>query len=222
MNILAMTLTRDRLSFTQHCFDTVREFAGCDFDWWVLDNGSTDGTQDWLKHQPDINTILLNENVGIGQGLNRILDAAGPENYDAIIHLDNDLELTQRNTLRDLCELVVKGDAILSPRILGLNNPPQHTRELQIDGEVILDVPQIGGICLTVPAWLHDTYRYPAELPLWGLDDAHICATFRQLGGTCGYVKRLEAWHYLGTNGQRAADVPYFVRKDREYAETQS
>jgi GT2 family glycosyltransferase len=44
MNVAVLTLTRDRLPYTQHCFATLKENAGCDYDHIVLDQGSTDGT----------------------------------------------------------------------------------------------------------------------------------------------------------------------------------
>ena len=149
-----------------------------------------------------------------------LLDAID-DDYDVVVKADNDLELVQPNTLRDVCQLVIEGGAILSPRILGLNNPPAATRELQIDGEIILDVPQIGGIFLAAPGWVYDDFSYDATGPKWGGDDVEICHWFRQQGGTCGYVKRLEAWHYLGTAGQWAdeSQADYYARKASETGE---
>ena len=46
-----LTLCRDRLAYTQHCFETLRDNAGCDFDHFVLDQGSMDGTDEWLEQQ---------------------------------------------------------------------------------------------------------------------------------------------------------------------------
>lgn len=214
MRVGVLSLTRDRLAYSQHCFQTLRENAGCSFDWFVLDQGSQDGTPEWLAEQDDMDVTYLAENVGIARGLNMLLDKMNTVDYDVIAHIDNDAEFTQPNTLRDLSELVYEGEAILSPRILGLNNPPIPTRELRIGDEIILDIEQIGGICLTAPASWYDWYRYPAEeLPLWGLDDSHICAAFRMNGGTCGYVKRLEAWHFEGTDGQHERFPSYFERR---------
>jgi hypothetical protein len=101
---------------------------------------------------------------------------------------------------------------LLSPRILGLNNPPPVTRELRIGNETILDIPQIGGIFLAAPAWVYDEFSYSEDVPPWGVDDVEICAWFRRQGGTCGYVKRLEAWHYEGTSGQHQKYPDYFAR----------
>jgi len=222
VNVAVLTLTRDRLDYTRRAFASLQEFAGCTYDHFVLDQGSEDGTQAWLADYEDTHpwcqVHALDENIGIPAGLNHLLDRIDVGEYDAIVHFDNDCELTQPNTLRDLCKLVVQGNAILSPRILGLQNPPQPTRELRIGDDTILDIPQIGGIMLTAPAWWYDDYRYPATLPKWGLDDSHICATFRAAGGTCGYVKRLEAWHMDGTEGQRERFPSYFERKDLEYS----
>jgi hypothetical protein len=122
------------------------------------------------------------------------------------------------NTLRDVAQLAHEGGALLSPRILGLNNPPQPTRELRIGDETILDVPQIGGIFLAAPAWVYDEFRYSESNPKFGGDDVEICAWFRRQGGTCGYVKRLEAWHYETTEGQRERFPDYWDRKLVEMA----
>lgn len=218
MNVALLTLTRDRIAYTQHCFARLHEFAGCDFDHYILDNGSTDDTADWLRnHYAPYWLELRPENVGISSGLNLLRDAFDTE-YDVVIHFDNDCELTQPNTIRDLAALVAEGDCILSPRILGLNNPPQPTGRLRIGDEIILDIPQIGGICLAAPGWVFEEFRYPENLPKWGMDDATICRWFREQGGTCGYVERLEAWHYLSTAVQQQDNPDYWARKIGEMA----
>ncbi len=220
MRVAVLTLTRDRLEYTKHCFDRLWEFAGCDFDHYVLDQGSTDGTDEWLADEYDAHALVCEtENIGIAAGMNLLLHIADREaqppyeRYDVIVKFDNDCELTQPNTLRDVCALALEGDALLSPRILGLNNPPPVTRELRIGDEVIQDVPQIGGIFLAAPAWVYDEFRYSDDLPVWGGDDVEICAWFRrEHGGTCGYVARLEAWHYESTSGQHERFPAYFER----------
>lgn len=218
MRVAVLTLTRDRLDYTKRTFAALKEFAGCDYDHYVLDNGSDDGTQEWLESQDDLNVTLLPSNIGVARARNMLLDVADPTEYDVIVQLDNDCELTQPNTVRDLAAAVLAGNCILSPRILGLQNPPQPRRELRAGDEIILDIQQIGGIMLSAPAWVFDEYRYPESLPIWGLDDSHICAWFRAQGGTCGYVKRLEVWHMDGTDGQMQAYPEYFRRKADEYA----
>jgi len=218
MNVALFTLTRDRLDYTKHCFEKLYEYAGRNFDHYVLDQGSTDGSEQWLVDAPyPLRLVLYGENIGIANGLNYLYDRSqAVARYDVIIHFDNDCELTQPDTIRDLASLVVEGQALLSPRILGLNNPPQPIRKLRIGDDVILDMPQIGGICLGVPGWVFEEFRYPDNLPKWGMDDATICKWWREQGGTCGYVERLEAWHYRTTQGQHEDHGWYFERRVKE------
>jgi GT2 family glycosyltransferase len=68
VRIAVVTLTRDRLEYTKHCFETLRVNAGCDYDHFVLDQGSGDGTAEWLIRQDDLEVVPLAENVGICRG----------------------------------------------------------------------------------------------------------------------------------------------------------
>lgn len=224
MNVAVLSLTRDRLAYTRACFNSLETYAGCRYDHYILDQGSTDGTREWAieyefaatGRRKFVMTVPEDENIGIPRGLNKLIDLAfQTEGYDVIVKFDNDCQLTQQDTLRDVCSLVLEGGCILSPRILGLQQPPTPMRELAIGPEAILDVPQIGGIFMAVPAWVYDEFRYDETQMLF--DDIQLCRWYRQQGGTCGYVKRLEAWHYLTTEGQRADDPQYFARKDAEY-----
>ena len=44
-------------------------------DIWVVDNGSKDGTQEYLKNQKDINVIQFEKNMGISYARNRVIEA---------------------------------------------------------------------------------------------------------------------------------------------------
>ena len=216
--IAVLTLTRDRLDYTQHCFEKLHEFAGCDFDHFVVDQGSQDGTREWLRGYDGIKSLTtLDQNIGVCRALNFVIKQAFiVDDYDVIVKFDNDCELTQPNTLRDVADLAHEGGCILSPRILGLRNPPQAVRELRVGDETILDVPQIGGIFMAVPGWVYGEFRYNESNPLYGRDDVDICHWWRMQGGTCGYVKRLEAWHYRTTDGQHDDYDWYFERRVAE------
>jgi len=214
MNVAVLTLVRDRLEYTQHCFATLRELAGCKYDHYVLDQGSDHRTRQWLYDtEPHYRKLVtLSQNVGIARGLNRLLDVAGG-GYDVVIKIDNDCELHQPDTVRTIAELVVEdGNTLLSPRILGLNNPPAAQGTFTIRDQQVLDIPQIGGIFLAAPARAYSEYRYPQTAPAWGLDDADVCRWWRARGGRCGYVSTLDAYHYETTSGQHARYPEYFAR----------
>jgi GT2 family glycosyltransferase len=213
VNIAVLTLTRDRLAYTQHCFEALRDNAGCYFDHYVLDQGSTDGTAEYLLSQwvdgPVVDLALfMPDNIGINRGMDYLLEYA--RDYDVIVKFDNDCELTMPNTLRDVAHLALGGNCLLSPRILGLNNPPASQGTFEIAGETILDIPQIGGIFIAAPARAYQGFQHDPTKLLD--DDVDFCWWWRGTGGRCGYVERLTANHYETTSGQHARYPEYFAR----------
>jgi glycosyltransferase involved in cell wall biosynthesis len=178
--------------------------AGCEYDHFVLDQGSTDGTVEWLREH-EIPAVELPENIGINRGLNLMLDTIELEDYDVVVKFDNDCELLTPNTLANVCRLAVGGNIILSPRIHGLRNPVPAIGHM---GEIDL-TRIVGGIFMATPAHVFvDGYRHNPNVGLWGSDDSDLCRHV----GRCGYVRGYDANHYLTTDGQHA-DIPdYFAR----------
>ncbi len=211
MKLAVLSMTRDRLDYTKHCFGRLQTYAGCEFTHYVLDQGSKDGTREWLltEYQPEY-LFCRDENLGIVKGMNFLLDKLDGD-YDVVVKFDNDCELTQSGILKDVGELARGGDVILSPRILGLRRPPASTGEFVYKGETIIDIPQIGGIFLAADADIYKRYRHDEQNP--SEDDVQLCWWFRGQGGRCGYVKRLSAYHYETTDGQEARYPEYFQRR---------
>ena len=59
----------------------------------VADNGSTDGTLEYLRSRTDVETIVNGSNLGFSKGNNRAISASDPQSD--IILLNNDTELHQ-------------------------------------------------------------------------------------------------------------------------------
>lgn len=217
MRVAVVSLTRDRLLYTRHCFGALRRFAGIAYDHYVVDQGSQDGTPGWLDAYKwwFAETTHLPANIGISSAMNLVVDRISGD-YDVIVKFDNDCELVAENTLRDVCQLALEGNAILSPRILGLIRPPAPQGEFLIGDELIVDVPQIGGIFMAVPAWIYQQgFRYDETN---NLDDVQLCWWYRGThNGRCGYVARLDAWHYETTEGQYQRFPDYYRRQSAEY-----
>jgi GT2 family glycosyltransferase len=64
-----LLLSHNNLVLTQRCVESVRQQDIPTFCY-VLDNGSTDGTPDWLKSQTDTRWMLFDENMGVSFGWN--------------------------------------------------------------------------------------------------------------------------------------------------------
>lgn len=213
MNIAVMSLTRDRLDYTQHCFGTLLEHAGCEFDWWIADQGSEDGTVDWLLENTDATVTAYESNAGITPALNAMLDdIVESADYDVIVKVDNDCELLTPNTLRDVCEQTLDLHAVLSPHIQGLVQPPVVTHAF---GPVSV-TKVVGGIFMAVPASLFKSgYRHPVNATQDG-DDWMLCRYFQARGGFVGYLDGYQANHYETTEGQWARYPEYFARRQQE------
>ena len=229
MKIAIYTLTRDRLEYTKHSFSTLKEKAWYDYDHFVIDNGSTDGTQKWLKANEDSfkKIILLPENIGISKGSNLALQAiykAGQ--YDLIIKMDNDCEVVSDNILGQIAEIYTDAfnqefncQFILSPRVEGISRQPKRDGGTQLAGRTVGYTSIVGGLFHIVPTKVYKKYTYPETLPkAWGQDD-HFCHWAKKTGCKVGYIEGLVVNHFETTDGQARRFPEYFERKFKEEKE---
>lgn len=220
MRAAVLTLTRDRLDYTRHCFQTLQEHAGTAYDHFVLDQGSTDGTVEWLENRDDLDVTFLNDNVGICRGLNLLLaHACDAREYDVIVRFDNDCEVVQPGTLRTVCDAAVDHDAIVAPRVEGLLHPPPTIRTTRLGDHVIDETGILGGIFMAIPSHLFTErgFRYDERHPFATGDEA-IVPWWRSRGGICGYLHGFTVNHYEGTVAQRERFPQYEARKVAEMA----
>lgn len=201
------------MEYTQHCFQSLHEHAGIDYHHLILDQGSTDGTREWLEDYPYSVLVPEPENVGIHRGLNTLIRIAA-EDYqpDVYVKVDPDCELITPDTLRVIGDLALKFGWLLSPTIQGLNHPPATIGTMEFGGHTVDEKATIGGICMAVPAWVFNQWRFDESLPPWGGDDIGLCQWFRGFSGHVGYVRELTANHIDGTTGQYERYPDYRAR----------
>ena len=222
MRIAVYTLTRDRLEYTMAAFASLREKAGVPFDHFVVDNGSEDGTPDWLTYNYRPRWFkLLPENIGIGKAANLALNAMQIDNYDLIIKFDNDCRVISCNVLGQLTAVYqeirkLARDFALSPRVEGINRQPRRGRYLVCAGHSIGLTGHIGGLFLALPAKVYRLYRFPTDLPKARGYDSNLCVFAKQFGAQIGYVESLLVEHIDGTDAQARKYPAYFERKREE------
>ena len=91
--------------FLDLCLGSLRNQSFRDFETIVVDNGSTDGSIDFVRgHFPDVDVVELGENRGIAAAFNVGVEASGTE---FVVLLNNDTEQDERW----LGELVGAADA---------------------------------------------------------------------------------------------------------------
>lgn len=85
-------LTRNNLEYTKLCLESIRKYTPEPHEIIVVDNGSTDGTVEYLQEQPDVKLIENGYNLGFALGNNRGLREAKGE---YIVFLNNDVVVTE-------------------------------------------------------------------------------------------------------------------------------
>lgn len=93
-----VVLCCNQLAYTQQTIDSILRFTRHPYELIVVDNGSTDGTSEWLRsvspesdHLSRYHVIINTENHGVAAGLNQALRAAQGA---FICHLNNDIIVT--------------------------------------------------------------------------------------------------------------------------------
>lgn len=210
-SVAVFTLTMDRIEYTRRTFESLGKSTGMRFDHFVVDNGSTDGTKQFLEaNRSRFKGLIINErNTGLANGWNQALDMIG-DRYDYIVKVDNDCEFVQHGWLEvlvDVCEACDRR-IVLSPRVEGLAAPPfdgGHPRDewAECEGHVLGLTKHLGGICHFAPREAYRGFRF-GKVPDHGNQDVRFSIHARlDLGLPMAYVEDVRVRHMDGSEGQR-------------------
>ena len=150
--VVVVVLTWNALDHTERCLDAL---ATTDHPAWrlvVVDNGSTDGTVEWLRRRegPAVTLIENGTNLGFTKGCNIGIAAARPD--EDVVLLNNDLVVGGPSWLRDMQDVADASPAtgVVGARLvdaqglvahLGSYMPPRSLWGQQMGG-LELDVNQ--------------------------------------------------------------------------------
>jgi GT2 family glycosyltransferase len=112
--VIISILTFNKLELTKKCLESVFKTSNVEYKVVVSDNGSTDGTIEYLSSLKNIQVILNNENVGFSNGHNQVMKM-----YDKsdIVLMNNDLEVPPEWLYILKKELTENDYAAVSPAI---------------------------------------------------------------------------------------------------------
>jgi glycosyltransferase involved in cell wall biosynthesis len=162
--ISIVMLTHNAVHYTEMAITSIKKFTTCPYELIVIDNASTDRTQDWLLKQQLDCLIINKQNLGVAKGRNQGIKKA---TYDVVCFLDNDTEVME-NWFAPILD-GLKGDVVMvtkrGVRVLTLNPlqfaPPEH-----IGGKNYVDVGV--GFCMAIrrPVFemlgeFYDRFPYP-------------------------------------------------------------
>lgn len=183
MKLLICLITYERLAYTRKTLRYLWSTTSDDADYFliVVDNASTDGTQQYLKdlqRRGRINMLILNPaNYYPGKACN-IGWEKGLEVYDAthLMRLDNDMELTSGwdnkieeyfTAIPELGQLGIEHEAI--------ETPEADSKRRTINGKTVNEWPGVVGGPMVMPRKLWDMGIRYDETP-WHADNPQIPA----------------------------------------------
>lgn len=109
MKTSIIVLTYNQLALTKQCLESIWKHTNNDcIEVIVIDNGSHDGTRDYLKQITSIKAIFNKTNEGFAKACNQGLEVASGDN---ILFLNNDTVVTNQ-WLEPMIKLLYQGDKI--------------------------------------------------------------------------------------------------------------
>lgn len=93
-------VTHNRLEMLRECLTAAEQQTVRADELIVVDNGSTDGTNEWLSSMPNI-TVVRQENLGASGGFSRAMKEGYCRGHDWVLCIDDDVML-RPNTLEEL------------------------------------------------------------------------------------------------------------------------
>ncbi len=184
MKTAVVILNWNGLRHLQHYLPRVVETThGADIV--VADNGSTDGSVEWLKAEmPSVRLVLLDKNYGFAEGYNRAL--AQLEGYDVFVLLNSDIEPTEGWLSPLLAQLEQNEDvAVVVPKILDDKCREKFEYAGAAGGFIdVLGYPFCRGRILNTLEQDRGQYDTPCDV-MWGSGAAFCCRAdvYAELGG---------------------------------------
>lgn len=223
MKVAIYTLTYDRLDYTKQMFESLSKNAGYEYDHYVVDNGSKDGTEEWLTENQkkyNIKKVIFNkENRGISEASNQALDEIG-EDYDLIIKIDNDCLIESENIIKEIVEVYRRSkQLVLSPNVEGLIDSAGGVPRVKngyIGKRLFGFVQHIGGIFAAAPAEVYKDFRWEEKDFLHGEQDYIFSQWCVKNKYVLAYYENLRVRHIDSTEGQKKRYPKYFERRKEE------
>lgn len=141
--IAAVTITYNRLELTKKTLESFYSKTGVDYHL-IVDNGSTDGTKEWIQGKYDL--ISFNKNYGIARAFQYALNELPQCDY--VLKLDNDLEIVTEGIVDKMISFLDNNPAfVVSPvdLLLDSNFKPRTLKKEVIDGVNLEYVTHTGG-----------------------------------------------------------------------------
>lgn len=124
--ILAVVVTYNRLELLKRCISALNNQTYHDFDILIVNNGSTDGTKEWVDSLPDSIIKLHQDNLGGAGGFYAGQKYAMDNGYEWVWMMDDD-GVPEQNQIRELHYAAINNNLqIVAPLVANIDIPDEE------------------------------------------------------------------------------------------------
>ena len=201
--ITLMMVTYNRLPLTKRTLEGLGKSVDCPYNLVIVDNGSTDGTVEYLdnlKVLPNLLQLLPNllqliihknvENKGIAIGRNQCLKIADDLSTDWYCTIDNDVEMPD-GWLSEAIEIL---KANRRYGAIGVNMEKVEYPIVTEGGKAFQMKPKgnLGTACMVFPKSVHKMLGFfTTEYGKYGEEDSDFGMRITVIGFKLGYIRRM-------------------------------
>ncbi len=239
--ISVVILSHNKIDYTRACIHSLLATDYPDWEIVIIDNGSTDGTAEWLKKfrkeaengNVHVKLIFNSGNIGCSTARNQGIKAA---NGELIAFCDNDIALRSRNWLRVMAEDLQPSDVgMVGPKIIY----PFSPYDIQCAGAAVTksgriqfigrgegkDDPRynsrievqclISACCMTRKSILEELGGFDEVFNPVEYEDIDLCYRIRSHGFKILYEPAVEMYHFesVTTEGTESLPNTYLIVK---------
>ena len=205
MTATIMMVTYNRLELTKQTIDCIIENTKYPFELCIIDNGSTDGTVDWLEREFEFKKLILNKNnslqnvhfmmnftnKGIAIGRNQGLVMSDKLDNEWLVTIDNDVWVP-KGWLTEAVDILKANKSFAS---IGVNMENVQYPIIKLNGKEFQIKPQgnLGTACMVFNKSLHKMlgfFNYH-DYGKYGEEDADWGMRTRIVGFKLGYIKEM-------------------------------
>ena len=208
-------VTFNRLEFTKSSIASVLQFTCFPHVLTVVDNGSTDGTVEYLQAMKKegiiTNLILLKENVGVAKASNLAWSQEPEAEY--YMKYDNDIVIQKPHWLERMVEAI---DASHDLAMVGYNFEPKSYLLQTINGQQVRPkVGNLGGACVLIPKRTEERLGFWCEeYGLYGEEDADYGFRIRLSGLQHAYMEDEQIGVHLPAGRAASIDPRTSIAED--------